>query len=70
MATGGVPAGCTLEATGVLMRELLSWFPGRPPSLETRGKDREEGEVMLTEEGACEEVLLLMGGGEVIVGEL
>lgn len=52
------------------MSELLSWLPGRPPSLETRGEDREEGEMMLTEEGGCEEVLLLMGGGEVMVGEL
>lgn len=53
------------------MGELLSWLPGRPPSLGTRGEGREEGEMMLTEEGGCcEEVWLLMGGGEVMVGEL
>lgn len=52
------------------MRELLSWLPGRPPSVEASEGVRDEGVVMLTEEGGGEEVLLLMGGGEVIVGGL
>lgn len=50
------------------MWELLTWLPGRPPSLGASGEDREDGEMMLTE--GCEEVLLLMGGGEVMVGVL
>lgn len=53
------------------MMELLSWFPGRPPSLEVSDGVRDEGVMMLTEEGGGEvAVLLLLGGGEVMVGGL
>lgn len=53
------------------MSELVSWLPGRPPSLEASEGGRDEGVMMLTEEGSGEEVvLLLLGGGEVMVGGL
>lgn len=52
------------------MRELLSWLPGRLPSLEASEGGRDEGVMMLTEEGSGEDVLLLLGGGEVMVGGL
>lgn len=52
------------------MRELFSWLPGRPPSLESSEGGLEEGVMMLTDEGGGEEVLLLCGVGEVMVGGL
>lgn len=52
------------------MSELLSWFPERPPSLEANEEVRDDGVIMLTEDGGGEEVLLLMGGMEVMVGGL
>jgi len=52
------------------MMEPLSWFPGREPSLEASEGGRDEGVMMLTEERAGEEVWLLLGGEEVMVGVL
>lgn len=52
------------------MGEPLSWLPSRLPSLASNEGVRDDGVMMLTEGGAGEVVLLLLGGGEVMVGEL
>lgn len=72
MLAGGGPMGiCGRGAMGGLIMVLFAWLPGRPPSLDVSEDVRDAEVMILTEGGAGEEVvLLLLGGGEVMVGEL